>query len=128
MTEGRVSNLAYPRLWRSVGLTLSVALAANTLLASVVVSEVPLDVYEVVVSVASGLAVVWLWVTRFRLVRYLASAFALSFFVWMANLWEFALEAEAGVYDRFRQCGFYLAFALLSLAGYLAVSVARRED
>lgn len=111
--------------WRTVGLTLSLALLGNVLLAPVVHDEVSTDGFVNVISIASGIGLVALFVTRVWFHRFLNDAFLFSFFVWMANFFEYAFHHDAYWVDQLRQCAFYLSFALLSLAGFVAVSVAQ---
>lgn len=115
-----------PNLHR-VGVTvLAIALVANVALWNV--SNVD-DTFANVIAAASAVAAVALVATALvtSLGRWREEAALVSLAVWLANFAEFALESDAGEWSRFRQCGFYAAFAVLSLGVFLYVRAARRE-
>lgn len=113
--------MIHPSLWRTVGIALTIALIGNVLLARLSSDD---DAFANVIAVASGIAAIALVVARIVAPRYMGEALLLSFAVWVANGIEFALQGSARWESQVRQCGFYLAFAILSLGAYLAT---RRE-
>lgn len=114
--------MTHPSLWRVVGIGLTIALLANVLLYRLVIKD---DAFANVIAIASGVAAAILIVARFIAPRYMGEGFLISMAVWIANLIEFATEDAARWESQVRQCGFYGAFALLSLGAYLAT---RRPD
>lgn len=110
------------RLWRADGIALVAALAGNTLLWPIVGNDSgDEDVFARIVAVASGVAAVALIVTHYlpRARQWIGESLLLAVAVWTANLIEFALEDQARWESRVRGCGFYAAFALISVAMYL---------
>lgn len=107
----------HPSLWRVVGVALTIALLGNVLLARLTRDD---DAFANVIAIASGIAAVGLLVTRFLAPRFMGETFLLAFAIWVANGIEFASQGSARWESQVRQCGFYLAFAILALGAYLA--------
>jgi hypothetical protein len=112
-----------PTPYRVTVTTLIIAAAADVLLWKVSGVE---DTFANIIAVASGLCAVVLLASAVltRYVRWREEALLLSFAVWIANLIEVELQEGIPLESKFRQGGFYLAFAVLSLGSYL---VARFE-
>jgi hypothetical protein len=87
------------------------------------------DVFANIVAVTSGLVAVVLLASLFveALVRWREEAVLVSFVVWLANLIEFATQSGVRWESQVRQCGFYLAFAMLALGVYVAERLERVE-
>lgn len=113
-----------PSLYRVAVTVLVIALLANSMLSRLTGRN---DDFANVLSVASIVAVLGLLssaLTR-RMVRWREESLLLAFAVWLANAIEYALEARASWESQVRQCGMYLAFAVLALGTYLAQRVER---
>lgn len=106
-----------PSMWRVAVIVLIIALAANTMLWSLRADD---DTFAAIVAVASGLAAIGLIVHRFVFEWLMGEALFVSFIVWTANAIEFATEDGIRWQSQVRQCGFYGAFAILSLGAYVA--------
>ena len=119
---------ARPSLWRVAGTTLVVGLVANVFLIGVSATD---DWFANIVGVASGVAAIALVVTAYLQAHYTFPvrrwACLLAFAVWTSNLIEFASEQGASIESKLRQCGFYLAFAILALGAYVSVVIEDRN-
>lgn len=102
--------------WRTCMVSLFIALAANVLLWHVSADD---DWFASTIAIASGIAALGLIVARY-VPRVIEIALGLSFIIWVANAIEFATEEFPEWETKVRQCGFYVAFAVLSLGCWLA--------
>jgi hypothetical protein len=107
----------HPSLWRVALVTLFIALVANILLFEISGDD---DWFANVIAIASGVAALVLLVARFVRPSLVGEGLLLSTAVWVANLIEFATEDTANGWNQVRQCGFYGAFAVLSIGAYVA--------
>lgn len=112
------------RRHRVAAIALFVACAANVLLWTL---AGPDEWFADVIAVASGIAAVALVVTGVVPVlrRLREPTLLLAFAVWSANALEFGLSEGPRWESQVRQCGLYLALALLALGTYVAVRVDR---
>lgn len=111
----------HPSLWRVAGLTLTIALVANVFLWHTSQRD---DAFANTIAIASGIAAGGLVITRFWMVRYMGEALLLSLAIWVASAIWIATADYIEWENTVRETGFYLAFALLSLGGYLATRTA----
>ena len=112
-----------PNLYRAAITTLIIAAVANILLWRVTRGD---DTFADIIAVTSGVVAVGLILTGGILpilVRLREETLLLAFAMWTANTIEFWLQNGPSWESRSRQCGFYLAFAVLALGTWLAQRV-----
>lgn len=106
-----------PSLYRVVTTALVIAGLSNVLLARLTTE----DAFANTIAAASVLAATVLAaagvVPKLRGLR--EEAFLLSFVVWVANAVEFGLEDNVRWESQVRTIGFYAAFAVLALGGFV---------
>lgn len=104
-----------PSLWRVTIFVVILALAVNVLLYPITTSH---DWFTDAIAIASGVVAGALLIAWKFAPRYVDDLLLASMAIWIANAIEFAAETRWEIWVR--QCGFYVAFALLSLGAYLA--------
>jgi hypothetical protein len=121
-------RLVRSSLWRVGATALVVALIANVFLIWVSTDD---DWFATIIGISSGVLAalaIGLELSRDEHIDAGRSLVLLATFaVFMANLIEFATEDGPLWETKVRQCGFYLAFALLALGGYVALQMAVRQ-
>lgn len=103
-------------LWRTCVVALFIALVANIWLYRISSDD---DVFANVVAALSALAAAGLLLSHW--VRTATEpSLGIAFIVWVANAIEFAFQDGASADSKFRQCGFYIAFAIVAMGCWLS--------